>query len=161
MAMTDAEFTFAKSQAITASAAGKDAAGAAQLYDAGPFATGNSKIALQTPQGSLGLVMIVETAFGSANGTATLTPKLQTDDNSSFSSATDLVAAPFGSLIPVGSLTKGAMFTYRLPDGQVFERYNRLYFTVGTENFNAGVLSVYGVLDITRWTAHAVGSKIE
>ena len=150
MASADRQMQFTKSQAITASAASQD------KYYAGPLHGDNAKIALQQPGGTLGIVVVVETEFDSANDTATLTTTWQTDSDEAFGSPTNVFKVT--DLATVAQLTKGAMFHARIPDGQQFELWNRLYFTAGTQNFTAGVLSAYGVLDITRWTAHAVGA---
>jgi hypothetical protein len=87
------------------------------------------------------LVVQVTEAF-TAGGAATLTVALQTDDNSSFSSATTLFTSP---AIGLSSLTLGARpVQIRVPSGA--ERYLRLSYTVGTGPMTAGKVTAGLVL---------------
>ena len=105
-------------------------------------ATGNSANVIDTGAARdllagepLTLVLQVSTAF-TAGGAATLVVTLETDDNSSFSSATTLFTSP---AIPVAALTAGARpVQIRVPRGA--ERYLRLVYTVATGPMTAGAV---------------------
>ena len=87
------------------------------------------------------LVFLVTEAFTAA-GAATLTISLQTDDNSSFSSATEVTLT---SAIPKATLVAGYRFKVRLPLD--LEQYYRLNYTVATGPFTAGKISAIPVFD--------------
>ena len=99
------------------------------------------------------LVVQVSTAF-TAGGAATLVVTLETDDNSSFSSATTLFTS---AAIPVAALTLGARpVQIRVPRGA--ERYLRLTYTVATGPMTAGAviagLVLAGTLEDSARTVH-------
>jgi len=87
----------------------------------------------------LWLVVNVETAFASANSTGTLAIQLQTDDNSSFTTPTNLFTS---QIFAVAALTAGKnLVKMRLPEG--LERYIRVYYDNATEAFTAGKVDAY------------------
>jgi hypothetical protein len=79
-----------------------------------------------------------------SGGSATVAASLETDDNSSFSSATTLHSV---SAVAVASLVAGyTFFAIRLPIG--CERYIRGKFTVATADLTAGKFDFYITHDI-------------
>ena len=90
------------------------------------------------------LVFRVETAF-TAGGAATMQVDLQTDDNSSFSSATTLCTLP-GGAIAVATLVAGLIRKVRIPPGA--ERYLRGYYTVSTGPMTAGNADLFITKDV-------------
>jgi hypothetical protein len=85
---------------------------------------------------SLQIVVHSPTILDSAGDAATLQIILETDDNSSFSSGTQMLLT---GLIPEASLTAGIIAKIPIPYG--VERYIQLIFSVGTENFTSGTIS--------------------
>jgi len=83
----------------------------------------------------LWLTIVVPTAFTSG-GAGTLDFQLQTDDNSSFSSATTLWTSSAQAL---AALAAGAKWQVRLPKG--CERYLRLNYQVATAAMTAGAIT--------------------
>ncbi|UOF77489.1 major capsid protein [Caudoviricetes sp.] len=81
--------------------------------------------------------IVVHTLFASG-GSSTLTVTLETDDNTSFSSATTLWTS---GAIPKASLVKGYRLQFPVPVGA--ERYLQLRYTVGTADFTAGKLNAF------------------
>ena len=72
---------------------------------------------------------VVITVDVAAGGTSpTLQATLQSDDNSSFSSAASVVAGP---TLAAAAMTKGAKFFLPIPPGTLTERYLRMNYTVG------------------------------
>lgn len=78
----------------------------------------------------------VNTALTSG-GSSTLTVAIQTDDNSSFSSATTLFTT--GSIAKASLVAGYRILSVALPEG--CERYIRLNYTVGTADFTAGTIT--------------------
>jgi len=85
----------------------------------------------------------VQTALASAGGTATLNVDLQTDDNEDFDHATTL-----WSVDGIAEADLVAGYRFNLPDiPENTERYVRLYFVVGTEDFTSGNIDAGIVAD--------------
>lgn len=76
--------------------------------------------------------MVVNEAF-TASGSATLTVTIETDDNSSFSSATTIATSP-----AIGKATLVVGYVYRLSIPAGGERYYRAVYTVATGPMTAG-----------------------
>lgn len=77
----------------------------------------------------------VVTDFADTGSDSTLTVTVQTDDNDSFSSATDLISATSGANPAAGYVFPLLV----LPRG--IERYVRLNYTVANGNFSAGAVT--------------------
>jgi len=92
------------------------------------------------------LVVHCDTTFASADDTATLVIKLQSDSDSGF--ATALVTHYASDALAVGSaeLTDGGMMKIPLPTG--LKRYIRAYYDNGTQEFTAGKLDAFIVKDV-------------
>jgi hypothetical protein len=89
------------------------------------------------------LVVRVNTAF-TASGSATLTFDVQTDDNSSFSSATSMHIT---SAIAKATLVAGYnAVRIRIP--LTVERYIRVYYTVASGPMTAGRVDAFVTLDV-------------
>jgi hypothetical protein len=111
---------FGRDQAVTASAASTDYIDLGSARDIG--------------NGTPLEILVLCTEAATASGAATVQVALQSDDNSSFSSAANLVLS---DAIPKASLTVGSE-VLRVPVPHGVERYLRLYFTVATGPLTAG-----------------------
>lgn len=97
------------------------------------------------------VVAIVDTAFtdGSSNSTMTLT--LETDDNTSFSSAT--TAQTLGTFAALSAA--GSKLIARLQPGQITERYLRVKYTVANGDLSTGKFTVFLAKDVENYVAFA------
>lgn len=121
----DYENQFSDAQAVTASAASTNSI---------DLKTGGDALARE-----LELVVRVDTTADSAGDAATITIALQTDDNSSFSSAKTLFTT---AAIAQASAVAGAeLVKVKVPLG--CERYLRVYYTIGTEDLTAGKFDAF------------------
>lgn len=116
----DAENEFSAAQAVTASAASTN------VVDLGVARRGAGE--------PLKIAAGVQTTLASAGQTATMSVKLQSDDNSSFSSPTTHFTS---DAIAEADLVAGYQFDLPLVPDEV-GRYLRLYYTVANENFTSG-----------------------
>ena len=94
------------------------------------------------------LIVRCDTTFDSANDTATLLVKLQSDSAAAFNAA--LVTHYTSDSLTVGSaeLTAGGMLKIPLPVG--LKRYIRVYYENGTQEFTAGKMDAYIVQDVDQ-----------
>ena len=122
---------FSRLQAVTTDAASTD------VVDQGA--------AGQAYGGELWLVGRVGTAFGSANGTATLVVKLQSDSAEAFNVAVvDHFVSPSYA---VADLTANKiLFKVRVPVGM--KQYVRGYYDTSVEAFNAGTIDLFLTSDV-------------
>ena len=124
----DKQLSFSEAQAVTTSAASTDYVD----QSVGGDAYGQE----------LYLVCRVGTAF--ANATS-MTIDIQTDDNTSFSSATTLFSS--GVILEAALTANTEVVKVRLPKG--LERYFRVYYTVdGTHN--AGTIDAFLTPDVNQ-----------
>lgn len=86
------------------------------------------------------LVFLVTTVLDSAGEAATLTISLESDDNTSLSSATTHWSS---SAIAEASLVAGYKKIVPLPVEKTYQQYLGVRFTVGTENFTSGNVSAF------------------
>lgn len=130
--MLDANTKFSDDQAITATAASTNYMDlqAANTPPGGPASLGH-KIggALDIP-----LLIQVTTAFATLTS---LTISVETDDNTSFSSAKTVAST---HAIPVADLVAGYIAPLTVIPHTVAERYVRLKYTVGGSNATAGAI---------------------
>ena len=144
--LLDKELQFSDAQAITASAASTNYL---DLQLARNIGVGEE----------LYLVFLVTVAFTDSDSDSTVTPVLQTDDNTSFSSAT---AVRTYDALP--ALT--AVGTYRYYKLEPFtaeglyERYLRTYYTVAGGNLTTGSISAFLTKDISAFQSYPVGFSI-
>lgn len=91
-----------------------------------------------------------------AAGAATVQFTLQTDGDSAFGSATDVIQT---AAIGKADLTAGTrVCAFKLPVGM--ERYSRVYYTVGTGPLTAGKFDAVLVHDIENNPAYAIGYSV-
>lgn len=110
----DAQHRFSDAQAVTADAASTnliDLGVARNLFDGEPLA----------------VMLTVDVAADGTTTDETYEFQIETDDNSSFSSATDLIAHSIG----YAALTAGSKHILPIPVGAAVERYLRVYYNVG------------------------------
>lgn len=117
--MLDKTLELSTEQAVTASAASTNVA---QLNGG------------DTPR-RLFVVIKVDADFATCTS---VTPSVQTDDASNFSSASTLATMP---TYPVASLTAGMIGIIPLPLG--LKKYVRMYYTVAGSNATTGKISAY------------------
>jgi hypothetical protein len=90
------------------------------------------------------VVFVVTEDF--AGATATLDIDWQTDDNSSFSSATSI---PLAEGVLGSTLVTGYELAVKVPRGK--ERHNRIYYTAAGADFTAGAITAYVAEDAQLW----------
>ena len=88
----------------------------------------------------------INTAFVTGDS-ATLTVALQTDDNSSFSSAKTLLTTSALDVTDIDA-AGDSVLDLVIPSG--VERYLRVYYTVGTGSFSAGNIDARIVIDTSK-----------
>lgn len=118
--------TFSSAQALTGTAASTDIIDTRGAGDIG------------IAECPMFILVGVDTTFTSS-GSTTMTIKIQTDDNASFSSATDLYTS--ASIAKATMVAGTRLLHIPLPIG--CERYIRLYYTVSTADFTAGKIDAY------------------
>lgn len=144
--LIDKQNMFSDAQAITASAASDNYI---DIQSARNLGVGEE----------LYLVFVVTTAFTDAGSDSTVTPKLQTDDNTSFSSAADLrTYDTFAALSAAG--TKKVYKLESVTDAGSYERYLRVYYTVANGNLTTGAISAFLAKDAQAWKAYASGYTV-
>ena len=112
--LLDAQLLFSDAQAVTVDAATTnyiDLGIARNLFDGKTMA----------------VVMTVDVSADHTTGDETYSFQIQTDDNTSFSSATALVT----QTIAFSGLTAGTRVIFPVPVGQLVERYLRMFYDTG------------------------------
>ncbi len=104
----------------------------------------------------LEILVAVGTTFTSGTSAATLTIAVQSDNDEAFGSPSVVQRS---SAIPVADLTAGEQ-VFKVKIGSPTERYVRLDYTVGTENFTAGQLTAGLVLDRANVRSYPSGFSI-
>ena len=130
-------FTTSSGQPVTAAAASTDYINVSEARDIG---TGQA----------LYVVGIVTVAMTDAGSDSTLNVKLQTDDNTGFSSATDgqdLFTFPATSAI-------GTVKIARIQPDALDEQYCRTYFTPANGDLTTGTFKVFITDTIQKWKAY-------
>jgi len=125
----DNETLFSDAQAVTATAASTN------IIDLAPIGAGIVRDI--GPGKAIPVVVQVVTDFTAA-GSATMVVALQTDDNSSFSSAKTVVQT---AAIPVADLKAGYQFYLDWVPRGTNERFVRLNYTVATGPMTAGAVT--------------------
>lgn len=122
----DAQLLFSDAQAVTAAAASTNYVDLKAARD-----IGNGK--------DLYLVSVVDVAMTDGSSNSTLTVDLQTDDNSSFSSAaTGCTAFSFPALSAIGTT-----LIRRLGPGDCNEQYMRVYYTPVNGDLSTGSFTTF------------------
>lgn len=144
--LIDRQNQFSDSQAITASAASTDYIDLGAVRNIG---VGEN----------IYLFIQVTVAFTDTGSDSTVTPVLQTDDNTSFSSAATIrTFDTLAALTPAG--TKRMYRLEPFTDAGIYERYIRLSYTVANGNLTTGSISAYLTEDVQAWRAYASGYTI-
>lgn len=99
---------------------------------------------------------IVDTAFTDSSSNSTMTLTLETDDNTSFSSAT--TAQTVGTFAALSAI--GTRLAVALQLDTINERYLRLKYTVANGDLTTGAFTAGLVLDVQLWDAYASGFSI-
>lgn len=144
----DKENAFSLAQAVTSSAASTD------YLDLGPFATGADDRDIGQGE-DLRLVIVVDTTTAST-GSSTVTFALQTDDTSTFGSATTLWTS---AAIAKATLVAG----YKVADIPIpkgVEKYLRVYYTLATADLTAGAFTAVIVKDSQDVKSYPAGYSI-
>lgn len=142
----DADLVFSDAQAVTAAAASTN------YYDTGPLYSGNTGRDLGVIDDLL-VSITVDVAMTDGSSDSTLTVDLQTDDNTSFSSA-----ATVATLMTIPAVSAaGSKFFAKLPLAPAvpYERYVRVYFTPNNGNLTTGSFTVAIVADADSWRSYA------
>lgn len=136
----DSQNLFSDGQAVTASAASTN------YIDLGAGGTpyeGASALGRAIGKGvPIALMVQVSVTFATLTSLAV---SVETDDNTSFSSATTVVTTP---AIGVASLVAGYRFPLEVLPHGINERYLRLYYTVAGSNATAGAIDAGLVADL-------------
>ncbi len=139
----DAQLLFSDAQALTAAAASTNSIDLGIARDVG---TGET----------LYVVVSVGVAMTDAGSDSTVSVYLQTDDNSSFSSATNSqLIGTLGALSAVGTTLYA-----KLDPAKVNERYIRLYYTPAGGDLSTGTVDAFITKDISKYTSYADGITI-
>lgn len=134
MSMMDALAIFSDEQALTATADSENTLDLGAGEDAWGTAVAAPELADGRP---LWLNVMVPTQLVSSGKAATLTVTLNTStDNSSFSAKLATAAIAEASLVAGYSILS-------VPIPTELSRYNKLTYTVGTENFTSGAISAW------------------
>ena len=141
----DAELEFSSAQAVTAAAASTN------YYDMGAVCGIGVGEEIYIRVG-------VVTTMDDSGDDSTLAVTLETDDNTSFSSA-----ATVATLVTIPAVTvAGTEYYIKVPIGTTvpYERYIRLYYTPANGNLSAGAFDAHIVKDIQKYTDYASGYSI-
>jgi hypothetical protein len=141
----DSQLKFSAAQAVTADALSTnyiDLGGSGNnVFDGEPMA----------------VLLHITTAADGTTTDETYEFKIQTDDNTSFSSATDLAAVTIG----YASLTANSLHVIPIPVGKTVERYLTVYYNVGGTTPSV-TLSAYLVplYNVQKYRVYADGLTI-
>lgn len=103
------------------------------------------------------VVVVPTVAADATTGDETYTFAVQTDDNSSFSSATTLSSRA----IAAASLTVGSIHVLPIPADKSMERYMRAYYTLaGTTPTITVKAALLPVSDVQNHALYATGSSV-
>ena len=141
----DKENMFSDDQAITATAVSSN------IIDLGATGTvvgASSALKRHLGKGEPIEILVQWTATAVSGGSSTVTVDLETDDNSSFSSASTLATT---GAVAKANLTVGKRMSIRFMPEET-ERYIRLNYTVATANLTAGAVTA-GVVAGTQTNA--------
>jgi hypothetical protein len=130
----DSQALFSDDQAVTATAVSSN------IIDLGATGTvpgGSTALSRDIGKGTPVEILIQWTVAAVSGGASTVTVDLETDDNSSFSSATTL--ATTGAIAKATLVAGYQMKIHYMPRGA--ERYIRLNYTVATANLTAGAVT--------------------
>lgn len=140
----DAQATFSSAQAVTAAAASTNYMDLQAIGDLG----------MGEP---IWLIVACVVAMTDSGSDSTLAVTIETDDNTSFSSATSVATVgTFAATSAAGT----RLAPYRIAAEAVVERYMRLYYTPANGNLSTGSFDAFLTKDIDKFTAYAKGYTI-
>jgi len=151
----DNDLLFSDAQAVTAAAASTN------YYDTGPLgyvgATSSTSPPANTGRnlgtgGELYFSISVDTAMTDSGSNSTLAVTLETDDNSSFSSA-----ATVATLVTIPAVSAaGTKYFVKVPIATTvpYERYLRIYYTPANGDLSAGAFTVALVKDVDNYAVY-------
>lgn len=103
------------------------------------------------------VVAIVTTAFTDSSSNSTMALTLETDDNSSFSTATTTLAiGTFAALAAIGD-----RLIKKLSPGDINERYCRVKYTVANGDLSTGKFKTFITKDPDNYVAYPDGFAIQ
>lgn len=142
----DKQLIFSEGQVITATAASTNSINLLSVRNVG---VGEE----------LYLVFIVTAAFTDSGSDSTVTPSLQTDDNSGFTSAAtartyDVLAA----LTPINTKRVYKLEPYN--DAGYYEQYAQIMYTVANGNLTTGAITAFITKDVQLWKTYASGFTV-
>lgn len=146
--IVDADLQFSNAQAVTAAAASTN------YVDLGPLFTGNTGRNIGHAD-DLYVSITIDTTMTDASSDSTLAVSLETDDNTSFSSAATVAALV---TIPAVSVA-GTKYFVKLPIATTvpYERYIRIYYTPANGNLTTGAFSAHIVKVPDNWMGYVGG----
>lgn len=106
---------------------------------------------------NLYFVIAVTTAFTDASSNSTMAITLETDDNSSFSSAT--TGQTIGTFAALSAI--GTTLIARLQPGALNERYMRVKYTVANGDLSTGKFDAFLTKDVQKYVSYADGITIQ
>lgn len=151
----DADLLFSDAQAVTAAAASTN------YYDTGPLGYVGSTSSTTPPSNTgrnlgvsseLYFSISVDTTMTDSGSNSTLTVDLQTDDNTSFSSA-----ATVATLVTIPAVSAaGTKYFVKVPIATTapYERYIRIYYTPNNGDLSAGAFTVALVKNIDNYASY-------
>lgn len=142
----DKQNEFSNAQAITATAASTNYIDAAT--------TRNLGVGEQ-----LFVCMLITTAFTDSSSDSTVTPSLEVDDNTSFSSPATIATYPVFAALTAINMLRFFHLDPITPTGS-YERYMQLRYTVANGNLTTGSITAFIVKDIAAFRAYAVGYTV-
>jgi len=104
------------------------------------------------------LELVIAMTTAAVGATSTLDFQLQSDDNTSFSSATVIWSSGAQSIAQLG--TQG-IYAVHVPRSAVPERYLRLVYVVATANQSAGKFFAGIILDAQDWLFYPKASYVQ
>jgi hypothetical protein len=141
----DSQLLFSDAQAVTASAASTN------YIDLG--------IARSMGVGRvLYLVVLCVVAMTDSGSDSTINVDLETDDNTSFSSAS--VVQDLGTFAALSAVGTRLVAALQLEPANAFERYARVYYTAANGNLTTGSFDAFICLDVAAWSAYAAGYTV-
>lgn len=150
--MRDHKLVFSDSQVLTSAAVSNFTS--TNVLDMGPLATNNLYRQLNSAQGGLAVMTRVEST-ATSTGSATITMKLVSDDNTGMTS-TALITAHGPAATTVATFTAGRRFITVMPPGVNYERYLQVEYNVATAPFSAGGnVSTFLIDRADDWYAYA------
>lgn len=144
--LLDNNLLFSDAQAVTATAASTN------VIDTSPLFSGNT--GRRIGNGKRAYIFVsVDTAFTDSGSDTTIAVTLETDDNTSMSSATTIATlTTFAALTAAGTIQY-----FPIPMSSAYERYIGLRYTAANGNLTTGAFTAGIVLDADQFFATAPG----